>query len=415
MTVRRDSYASLGEHLAANPETVRRWTTGNQPPTHKALLRALDATLADLEPWQRSWWDQLTASDHAQEGAGWAGEDEQESSSTRRDEFLKAVAAFTALVPHEAVERLAHHGQRPVDSGLVAAHEAWADVLASPHSTQRADVLIGPTAQHADVLLGLLDRPMAGTDRRRLESITVSAHVQAGLLAFGASDRTTARRYFALAWNVADEAGDDTLRAQTLGVAAVLHSPIEAGGRGGDSRKAVATMRRAVHHARHADLATRGYAHRWLGLELAAAGDEQGFLTSYEAGDRLSKPQPPLDGHGFLPRYFARAIDQVSNRGIGLVRVGRADEAIQALRHMLDPSRASSTAMARADIAAAYVLSDEPEEACRQLQRALSLTLDAGYAMGVERIRGVRARFPETWAELACVAELDERLRASAR
>jgi hypothetical protein len=31
--------------------------------------------------------------------------------------------------------------------------------------------------------------------------------------------------------------------------------------------------------------------------------------------------------------------------------------------------------------------------------------------MGIERIRGVRAQFPASWADLACVRDLDEAMR----
>jgi hypothetical protein len=60
------------------------------------------------------------------------------------------------------------------------------------------------------------------------------------------------------------------------------------------------------------------------------------------------------------------------------------------------------------------VVQGEAEQACQDLQQALDLALDAGYGMGVERIRRVRARFPKPWDDLACVRKLDERLRAAA-
>ncbi|MGH3922445.1 MAG: hypothetical protein ACRDTT_06180, partial [Pseudonocardiaceae bacterium] len=65
---------------------------------------------------------------------------------------------------------------------------------------------------------------------------------------------------------------------------------------------------------------------------------------------------------------------------------------------------------ALAETAAAWVLLGEPEPACQELTRALDVTLDAGYVMGIQRILGVRARFPEPWADLPCVRQLDERL-----
>jgi hypothetical protein len=64
-----------------------------------------------------------------------------------------------------------------------------------------------------------------------------------------------------------------------------------------------------------------------------------------------------------------------------------------------------------ANIAVAWVLQGEPDAACATLTSALDLALEAGFVMGVERVRGVRAQFPTAWTPLPCVVELDERLR----
>ena len=192
-------------------------------------------------------------------------------------EVIGGAGLAAALMPLEAVERIAADigRQGRVATALVAAHEQWADMFADQHDIQRNDLLADPVARHADLLLGLLDRPMADRSRRRLEAITVATHVHAGLLAFNAGDRTAARRSFATAWSVADETGDDTLRARTLRVAQVLHSPIESGGRQGDARRAIKVVRRALYYARRADAATQANTHRRLGMLLAAAGDER--------------------------------------------------------------------------------------------------------------------------------------------
>ncbi|MGH3922167.1 MAG: hypothetical protein ACRDTT_04740 [Pseudonocardiaceae bacterium] len=91
---------------------------------------------------------------------------------------------------------------------------------------------------------------------------TVGSYVQAGKLAHHLGDRVAARRWFATAYDLADEAGDDTLCAQALRVASVLRSPIPTGGRTGDSRKAVTRMRKVVAPARQADPATLADAYR---------------------------------------------------------------------------------------------------------------------------------------------------------
>ncbi len=347
------------------------------------------------------------------DGQSSSGSTGEEDPANRRQagRIIALVGLAAGLAPSDALERMTSPVDRSVDATLIAGHEDLADVLASRAHTTRLDVLLGQVAHHADVLLGLLDSSMTAGDRRRLEAIAIGAHVQAGLSAFGLGDRSGARRFFATAWSLADESNDAVLCAQTLGVAAVLHSPIESGGRGGDSRKAVSVMTQAVHYGRRADPATHAYALRWLGLELAAAGDERGFHRSFEAAERLPQSLVTSDGHGFLARYYAGPPEQVSNRGIGLVRVGRPNEAMDVLEPTLCPDAPRWTAMMLADLAAAWVLQEDPEQACYELDRAMDFALDSGYAMGLQRILGVRSRLPESWKPLPCVRQLDERLR----
>ncbi|MGH8885831.1 MAG: hypothetical protein ACRDYX_11785 [Egibacteraceae bacterium] len=49
-----------------------------------------------------------------------------------------------------------------------------------------------------------------------------------------------------------------------------------------------------------------------------------------------------------------------------------------------------------------------------ELTAALKLAAPIGDRIGLARIRGVRAGFPEPWDELDCVRELDQRLRPAA-
>jgi hypothetical protein len=64
-------------------------------------------------------------------------------------------------------------------------------------------------------------------------------------------------------------------------------------------------------------------------------------------------------------------------------------------------------------IARARILQDEPEEAATTLIDALDDSLNAGYRMGVQGIRGVRTGIPGHCANLPTVRELDERLQTA--
>ncbi len=350
---------------------------------------------------------------------------EEEEADRRQAGKAIVVGGLAALFPREAFERIRQHGDRSVDAKLITAHEDIADAFAERHSSTQHDVLLDQVAHQAGKLWELLDRPMATAERRRLDALVVSTHAQAGLLAFNLADRAGARRYLALARDVADDAGDDTLRAQTLVSRRILYTSIESGGRGSASGRALELMRQAADLSRRADPDTRAYVHAWLGLELAAANDERGFLTAYEVAGRLAQHTGHGEGRGYLARRMMSwrlQPEQAANKGIGLVRVGRADEAMDALRVMLIPANPRSSAItfpgsgviALTDIALAWVVQGEPEQACQHLRQALDLALDSGYAMGVARILGVRARFPEPWNALGCVADLDGLLRVLA-
>jgi hypothetical protein len=76
-----------------------------------------------------------------------------------------------------------------------------ADAFAGWHYTLPSDAIAEFVTRHADQLLDLPYEPLAQTLRRRLEVITVGAHVQAASEAFCVGDRRQARRYFALARN----------------------------------------------------------------------------------------------------------------------------------------------------------------------------------------------------------------------
>ncbi|MGH8884455.1 MAG: hypothetical protein ACRDYX_04645, partial [Egibacteraceae bacterium] len=317
-------------------------------------------------------------------------------------------AVFAPLA--EALERIAAAAANPaarVDARLVADHEDVADALAVLYRTKRPDALVDQVMLHADVLDRLLDRPMADSDRRRLEAVAVGQCAQAGLLAFMSTDYATARRYFALARSLAHDSGDATLRAQALAVASTLHSPIRTSGRRGDSRRAARLLRQAVHHD-----GAHAWMHSWLANELAFAHDERGYFQAVEATERLSGRAGHTDGRGFFAGLVSAVPEVVSAEiGVGLVLLGRAGEGVDLLRPALAlPWPRVQVAMLGHN-ATARVLQDEPEQTCADLHRALDLTAAAGYTLGVERVLGVRDRFPDPWADLSCVRKLDQRLR----
>jgi hypothetical protein len=102
-------------------------------------------------------------------------------------------------------------------------------------------------------------------------------------------------------------------------------------------------------------------------------------------------------------------------RGISDVLLGRNASAIHTLFAAL--AGASAPTRRRAciltDLGDALAGDGQPEEASARLIEARMICVDHDYAMGLQRIRGVRARFKPIYADLPAVRELDELLRAS--
>ncbi|MGH8904903.1 MAG: hypothetical protein ACRDYA_25265, partial [Egibacteraceae bacterium] len=329
---------------------------------------------------------------------------------THRRDLTKTglAAAFAPLA--EAIERITAAAANPdarVDTRLVADHEDVADTFAVLRRTRlRPDALVDQVAAHADTLDRLLDRPMAPQDRRRLEAVAVGQCAHAGWLAWVLTDYPTARRSFALARSLAHDSGDATLRAQALAIASVLHSPAPTNGRRGDSDRAVKLLQEAVHHD-----GAHAWMHCWLSTELAFAHDERGFFGAVEAAERLSGRSRHTDGRGFFAGLVSGVPEVVSaETGVGLVLLGRAGEGVDLLRPGLALPWPRVQVSMLGYHATAGVLQDEPEQTCADLHRALDLSADAGYSLGVERVLGVRDRFPDPWADLSCVHDLDQRL-----
>ncbi|MGH8909207.1 MAG: hypothetical protein ACRD0K_22615, partial [Egibacteraceae bacterium] len=209
--------------------------------------------------------------------------------------------------------------------------------------------------------------------------------------------------------------GDEVLRARALGVGAIMLSPMPGGGLGGDPRRFVSTLSEAVHHARRADPDTRVSLHRFLATAQAGLGNERGFHHATEVADGLADRVGAGHGGGWLTRHFARERDgqaRDKNVGIGLLLLRRPEPALEAfIRALAGPRQGAWTVTVLVDMAAARVLLGEPEEACAGLHEALDLVERVGFGMGVQRVLGVRAGFPPEWSSLACVRDLDARLR----
>jgi hypothetical protein len=400
----------FAEYLGISPRVVASWEARPELIPVRLTQETLDTALARADDQQKARFIGLATGNTVVVVADSAAYVIEEAGTDRRY-VLKtgATAGLAALVPLDALERITRATGYPIDAQFVADHERFADALAGLHLIMRPDVLVNAVTAQADRVFGLLDQPMPTALRRRVDVIAVELHAQAASLAFAAGDRALARRYFALAQSVAGDSGNDTLRAQTWGASSILYSAVPYGGRGGNTERAVDLLSQAVDYARSADIAARAWIHRWLAVELAVAHDERGFFEHIAYADQLGVPSNR--GRG----YFARGGFDVTNAdahlGAGLALLGHGDEAMEPLGRaaiMASPRRQVNVLV---NAALARVAQREPEQACADLTQAYEQSLDFGYGSGVERVHGVRAQLLPEWTPLACVRQLDERLR----
>jgi len=300
-----------------------------------------------------------------------------------------------------------------VDAGLLDSHGRLARSLTAEYQAGDPRVMVPAAVAHADDVLGLWRRNTS--DRRRLEALVVGVNARAGLWAFFEGDLRAAQRYLLAAWGLAAASGDRGLLAQAITASSVLYSRLHAGGHGGEPQEAVALLGQAGELAVHADPHTRLWVATWRADEMVAAGDLQASQASADAASQareLLGDDPDVDGWSGVPVVYGLEGRLQTVRANLSALEGRFDDAEAelgvVLRAALGSDRGQTRALTR--IGRVRVQASEPDGACEALSAGLDLAEPAGYTTGVERVRGVRARFPKPWAALSCVRALDERL-----
>jgi transcriptional regulator with XRE-family HTH domain len=340
---------------------------------------------------------------------------------TDRSQALKVILAGLAdagLAALDSMERIAYDLRSDradrVDSMLVAAHEDEAAALASRYRNADPRVTLTTAPVYADSVLELLARPMTDRDRARLYVVAVGVHAQTGLWACHAGHWADACRYLATGCDLAVCANNPPLHAQALGAFSYLFSSAPRGGHGGNPDRALELLDQALDQATGADGFTRGWLATWRADQHATLGDVDAALADIEmAHTQLGLGDDRAEG------FFSRATYGYGMHGhwgsvqaVTLALAGHAYEADRAFARVLDAAaNLRRRVCTYGHQGMVLAVAREPEGACHALTRSLDLAQPADYALGIERILGVRDSFDDSWSELACVRKLDERLR----
>lgn len=354
------------------------------------------------------------------------GQQENEDDMERRA-LLTALMAGVAAVPVGALGALERIRQRPpgsarTDEGVVQGLRDLVAAYGQAYETVEPSGLAPAVGRLLDRITERLHDPMSPAHRQELGPIAAEAAALAGWLAHLQDHQGAARAYFSLARDAARDAMDDTLHALALGSLSQLHSTTPAGGRAGSPVALRLLQEACARVPAHAPAVARSWLAARLGEERAAMGDLDGYRRSMAHAEE-AWASGPHDGqergffsmHGFFAGWDAERFD--GYHGICLLLVNRPREAEPYLIRSLHRDRAKSDwrprATALTDLTAAYAAQREPERACLTAREALAAATTARFPMGVQRLRGTRARL-ESWRRHPEVVDLDERLSLAA-
>ncbi|WP_280272686.1 hypothetical protein [Nocardia wallacei] len=266
-------------------------------------------------------------------------------------------------------------------------------------------------AEHAALGIELLQQ-LSGSAKTMLARAVSESGLLAGRIEFfDLQQPDLAQPSLTLALQAAHEA-DDAL----LGAATLAHMAFAPAFSGDPSRAEEARdrIRAARTFARRGNASTEMVA--WLDAVEAETetrfGDTRHALRlihhaeeCYRKYDSDQNPSPPwLDW--FSPTRLA------GFKGNTLITAGQGREARQTLEQVLSDLPDESIkqrAVYLADLAAAAVLEQSPEQACTYLEEALDILARNWYATAMDRIKAVRQTLRQ-WDSLPAIRSLDDRL-----
>lgn len=338
-----------------------------------------------------------------------------------------SVPAAVATSPVDAAERIAHALGRPirVDGPLLGALLRHTGGIGAAAMGIAPQALIQPAATHLCGLQRLHGCSMTPAHRQRLHAVAADAAALVGWLHWLVNRHADARDALTVASRLAQDANDDTIKARVCGLMSCVASTIPTAGRRGDTAAAVALAAQAAALGHRAPPADRAWLAERCAAEYAAAGHADACWKGMSAARRILAEGDPQERHaegdpqarhgGFFATLLGARDLRHHAGAVGLCHalLGQPRQAEVVLVRQLDevdPADLHSVTVLLSDLAIAYTLSGEPEPASRSVIEAVSLAGSRGLLLNVERVRGVRALMPESWDDLSCVKDLDERL-----
>ncbi|MGH3438241.1 MAG: hypothetical protein ACRDRN_17465 [Sciscionella sp.] len=259
-------------------------------------------------------------------------------------------------------------------------------------ATRRLDRQLGAIVAHDEVLTKitqvtrLMGHSLTPTRRQQLAALLSELHTLAGWQALDMGKLTESWRHYSRGSTIAKEATTSAYDAHTTaGQAFVL---IDLGDTSAAAELLAATRAEVD---RKTDRLLRSWLAAAHGETLAADGQRSASLCAFDqAAEILPDDATEADDGPYL------ALDSVHLarwRGHALARVGAPDaiNVLQSALDRLDPTFTRAEAALHADLATAFITTDEQERAQVHVQRAHALAADIGSARQHRRITQLRA------------------------
>lgn len=321
----------------------------------------------------------------------------------------RSLLKLVTLAPALALVGAQEPARRP-NAEIAASLSNLADGYQRMYHVTAPNLLLTPVVAHLEVTRELLRDAGSTCLRRSLLRNQAQVALLAGRISFfDLNDPIAARGYYGLVIESSIESGAHHLATSALGHSAFISA---AEGRVAAAvqylDQAGAMLLREPHHRLSSWLAA-------VGSEITAnAGSADESLACIDrARHALARPvlAPDLPWFDF---FDESRLDGFA--GYASLRTHRYDAAtalLTATLKQLPEDAVKQRAVALADLAAAYLANGDLEHSCTIATDAVDSLRQAGYAIGLDRLRTLRSSMTP-WAASAAVRDLDQHLALAA-
>jgi transcriptional regulator with XRE-family HTH domain len=390
--------AGFADRLGVHKRTIERWEKGETTCIEHSIIERLDHLLCEVVLAVAVW---LTH--------------HQVRQMHRRNALALLTTSAGAFFPFGETPWVWNDKLRRGEDHTLDHLEAVSAGFAGMYAAVPSVALIGPVAAHLEDATRLLNLSMSPGQRQRLQTRIAEITLLVGRLATNAHRPAQASAHYQLAEQHAREAENHALLAAALTEQSHLHSTINSGVRQ-PSSEAIKRLEQAHFLAsKHAPAITQAWTAARLAEERACAHEVTGTEKAFERAQRMlgvaeREALPVSCSTAHYSTLHTEGLDGF--RGICDILLRRPERATEVLTNALEHSRTPRRqTIILADLGTALIGQGELPEGSARLIQAHTLCTEHDYLEGLRRIYGVRNQFPQHCAGLACIQELDERLR----